>query len=224
MLAKIFDGAYLKRLDNIKQWQEMDVFKEESVSQHSYKVSIFGRILLEDIFGDSKSVEVLKFKLDCIDAFAFHDWDEALILRDMSHETKYNNYNGQQIRDALDNLSRHKAIEEFSEYESDGPIMASDKNNHGILTDSSKIIINNITNQIEDVKMFCKLSDWLALIFYMKRERELGNKSLNDQWNRSQMGLLKNIEAVKIMLNHRFHHMFLNYSELDKLNNNIYGK
>lgn len=116
MLAKIFNGAYLKRLDNIKQWQEMDVFKEESVSQHSYKVSIFGRILLEDIFGfDNEDAKVLAFKLDCVDAFAFHDWDEALILRDMSHETKYNKYNGEEIRNALNNLSKHKAIEEFGE-------------------------------------------------------------------------------------------------------------
>lgn len=30
MLAKIFNGAYLKRLDNIKQWQEMDVSKRKA--------------------------------------------------------------------------------------------------------------------------------------------------------------------------------------------------
>lgn len=41
MIVKIFNGEYLKRLDNILQWQERDVFKQESVSQHSYKVSVF---------------------------------------------------------------------------------------------------------------------------------------------------------------------------------------
>ena len=37
MLSKIFNGKYLQRLDNIIQWQEKDVFKQESVSQHSSK-------------------------------------------------------------------------------------------------------------------------------------------------------------------------------------------
>lgn len=217
MLAKIFNGAYLKRLDNIKQWQEMDVFKEESVSQHSYKVSIFGRILLEDIFGfDNEDAKVLAFKLDCVDAFAFHDWDEALILRDMSHETKYNNYNGTEIRTALNNLSKHKAIEEFGE---------EDESGSGNWTASANMVVDNITRSGDDVKIFCKLADWLALAFYMKRERELGNKSLSAQWERGRAGLEQAVTNVIEMLNRKFGgHVIMNFSELNNLIKNVYGE
>lgn len=215
MLAKIFNGDYLKRLDNIKQWQEMDVFKEESVSQHSYKVSIFGRILLEDIFGfNDKDVKVLSFKLDCIDAFAFHDWDEALILRDMSHETKYNKFNGEEIRNALNNLSRHKAIEEFGE---------DDGNDCGNWSATANMVVGNITRTGDDVKVFCKLADWLALVFYMNRERSLGNKSLNAQWERGREGLEQAIKNVRDMLMIKFENYDLNFSELNNLIKNVYG-
>ena len=50
MIEKIYNGNYLTRLDNIIQWQERDVFQRESVSQHSYKVSIFCKVLrIKDI-------------------------------------------------------------------------------------------------------------------------------------------------------------------------------
>lgn len=216
MLAKIFNRAYLKRLDNIKQWQEMDVFKEESVSQHSYKVSIFGRILLEDILGfDNEDAKILAFKLDCVDAFVFHDWDEALIFRDMSHETKYNKYNGEEIRNALNNLSKHKAIEEFGE---------EDDSQSGNWTASANMVVGNITRSGDDVKIFCKLADWLALAFYMKRERELGNKSLNAQWECSREELKQAVTNVIEMLERKFQGYSLNFSELNNLIKNVYGE
>ena len=80
MIQKILDGDYLKRLDNIIQWQERDVFKHESVSQHSYKVTIFARVLLEDIFGRTEDAKINKYKLDCVTHAMFHDWDESAFI------------------------------------------------------------------------------------------------------------------------------------------------
>ena len=71
--------------------------------------------------------------------------------------------------------------------------------------------------------MFCKLCDWLALIFYMKRERDLGNMSLNEQWERGKEGLTASIESVKEMLSNKFKGYNLNFSELNNLITNIYG-
>ena len=59
MIERIYNGNYLTRLDNIIQWQERDVFQRESVSQHSYKVSIFCKVLLDECF-KTENVEVLK--------------------------------------------------------------------------------------------------------------------------------------------------------------------
>ena len=51
MLKKVFNGVFLKRLDNIIQWQDKDVIFKESVSSHSYKVSVFCTLILDEIFG-----------------------------------------------------------------------------------------------------------------------------------------------------------------------------
>jgi len=205
MLNKIFRGAYLKRLDNIKQWQEMDVFKEESVSQHSYKVGIFCRILLEDIFGENENVKVLKFKLGCMDRALLHDWDEALILRDMSHEVKYNTFNGEKIREVLDELSSHKASSEFKEWD----------NQYNVPTASSNLLILNICRPDEDVKKFVKLCDWIALWFYIVREQDLGNKNLEEQYKRTAENFYKVAREVKSMLKLKFEEFTLNFKELD---------
>ena len=45
-LIKLFNRDHLARLDNIKQWLEYDRHQQESVSQHSYKVSVFTMCLL----------------------------------------------------------------------------------------------------------------------------------------------------------------------------------
>lgn len=192
MIKKIYNGAYLKRLDNIKQWQEMDVFKEESVSQHSYKVAVFTRVLLEDIFGNSDNIETLKFKNECVTRAIFHDWDEALILRDMSHETKYNAYNGKAIRSTLDDFSKFKAYEEFV-------LNSMEERN-----DTSDMILESVTSPCREVEKFVKLCDWLALAFYIKREESLGNTSLSEQSKKVLEILPTVVQGVKLSLTAKF--------------------
>ena len=134
----------------------------------------------------------------------------------MSHETKYNNYNGTEIRTALNNLSKHKAIEEFGEEDEPGS---------GNWTASANMVVGNITRSGDDVKIFCKLADWLALAFYMKRERELGNKSLSAQWESGRAGLEQAVTNVIEMLNRKFGgHVIMNFSELNNLIKNVYGE
>lgn len=187
MLEKIFKGDYLKRLDNIKQWQEVDVFKEESVAQHSYKVSVFARVLLEDIFCRNTANEIVKFKLDCVTHAMFHDWDEALILRDMSHKIKYNSYNGDEIRQSLNHLTKHLVKEEF-----------------GGDNDSDFMLRKSIAYPDDDVKTFCKLCDWLALEFYVERELSLGNEIFSDVKNYCVSNIKNSAIKVKDILIRRF--------------------
>lgn len=161
MIKKIFNGQYLRRLDNIIQWQEKDVFKHESVAGHSYKVSVFVRILLEDIFGNSSDVNVLQYKLNCVTHALFHDWDESLILRDLSHELKYNKFNGDKIREVIDEFVDHAVFVEF-----------------GNETDTAKMLNENIGSVDPGVKLLVKYCDWLALLFFCKRELDLHNDAL----------------------------------------------
>lgn len=206
MIEKVFNGAYLKRLDNIVQWSEKDVFTRETVSSHSYKVTVFCRVLLEEIFRvDNDSVRV--FKMNCVTHAMFHDWDEALLLRDISHETKYNSYNGEQIRSVLDNLSKHLAVNEFL----DG-------------TSTGEFVFGAIFTNDESVNSFCKVCDWLALAFFIKREQSMGNQNLDSQETTVKDGLRKSINRCVGILVQRFGRDNIRVSVFEDLIKSIYEK
>lgn len=206
MIEKVFNGAYLKRLDNIVQWSEKDVFTRETVSSHSYKVTVFCRVLLEEIFRvDNDSTR--KFKMNCVTHAMFHDWDEALLLRDISHETKYNSYNGEQIRSVLDNLSKHLAVNEFL----DG-------------TSTGEFVFGAIFTNDESVNSFCKVCDWLALAFFIKREQSMGNQNLSAQETTVKDGLRKSINRCVGILVQRFGRDNIRVSVFEDLIKSIYEK
>ena len=206
MIEKVFNGAYLKRLDNIVQWSEKDVFTRETVSSHSYKVTVFCRVLLEEIFRvDNDSTR--EFKMNCVTHAMFHDWDEALLLRDISHETKYNSYNGEQIRSVLDNLSKHLAVNEFL----DG-------------TSTGEFVFGAIFTNDESVNSFCKVCDWLALAFFIKREKSMGNQNLDAQETTVKDGLRKSINRCVGILVQRFGRDNIRVSVFEDLIKSIYEK
>ena len=206
MIEKVFNGAYLKRLDNIVQWSEKDVFTRETVSSHSYKVTVFCRVLLEEIFRvDNDSIR--EFKMNCVTHAMFHDWDEALLLRDISHETKYNSYNGEQIRSVLESLSKHLAVNEFLDETSTG-----------------EFIFGAIFTNDESVNSFCKVCDWLALAFFIKREQSMGNQNLSAQETTVKDGLRKSINRCVGILVQRFGRDNIRVSVFEDLIKSIYEK
>ena len=206
MIEKVFNRAYLKRLDNIVQWSEKDVFTRETVSSHSYKVTVFCRVLLEEIFRvDNDSIR--EFKMNCVTHAMFHDWDEALLLRDISHETKYNSYNGEQIRSVLDSLSKHLAVNEFLDETSTG-----------------EFIFGAIFTNDESVNSFCKVCDWLALAFFIKREQSMGNQNLSAQETTVKDGLRKSINRCVGILVQRFGRDNIRVSVFEDLIKSIYEK
>lgn len=209
MIEKIFSGDYLKRLDNIIQWSEKDVFTRESVSQHSYKVTIFCRVMLQEIFGDLTMCNdnVKLFTLKCVDHAMFHDWDEALLLRDISHETKYNEFNGGEIREALDSLSGFLAKKEFE-----------------IDTVGGKFVYDALNTTDSKVLIFCKVCDWMALAFFIKREQSRGNTNLSAQYATVRNGLIKSVDKCKSMLLTAFSSYKPNVSVFDEIVESIYGK
>ena len=187
MIVKIFKDDYLKRLDNIIQWSEKDVFNKESVSQHSYKVTIFCRVLLEEVFGKNKTRKQREFIMSCVDHAMFHDWDEALLLRDISHETKYNPYNGEEIRNSLNNLSKYLGERELTDE-----------------TPCGSFIFDSLNEVDEDVLTLCKFCDWLALAFFIQRELLVGNQNLSKQIETVHRGLLASAEKCETMFYKRF--------------------
>ena len=212
MIRKMFEGAYLRQLDNIVQWSEMDVFQRESVSQHSFKVAVFTRVLLQDIFGDidegdMRSALLKDFKLRCTEYALFHDFDEALIRRDISHVTKYNRFNGPEIRRNLNELADHLAKTE-------------------ILTDGSsgKFVYDAIINPDGWVKRFVKLCDWLAMAFFIRREMRMGNSNMRMEDTTVYNGIRVAVEDVRTMLmeNEWFKAFNPNTAPLETIMNMIY--
>lgn len=159
-LVKLFNRDYLARLDNIKQWLEYDRHQQESVSQHSFKVSVFTMSLLEYLWpSDTQHAEVWLFKYQTLKLALMHDFDEAILRRDITHELKYNKYNGGEIRNALDRFVDRQLTEEFGE-ESDV-----------VKTLSEKEEYYHVAHAI------VKVADWMALLYFLNRELAIGNRS-----------------------------------------------
>ena len=136
-------------LDNIKQWEERDSVIKESVSQHSFKVSALCVFLLEKIDHEKTPLDFTFFKVRCIEYSILHDFDESILGRDISHTVKYNEFNGENIRIALS---------EFVNFT---------LQNLGLSDLFSKF-------EDEDVKLFCKLCDWIALHSFIIRNEVMG--------------------------------------------------
>ena len=159
-LVKLFNRDYLARLDNIKQWLEYDRHQQESVSQHSFKVSVFTMSLLEYLWpSDKQHAEVWLFKYQTLKLALMHDFDEAILRRDITHELKYNKYNGGEIRNVLDRFVDRQLMEEFGD-ESDVVKMFSKE------------------DEFYDVMhAIVKVADWMALLYFLNRELAIGNRS-----------------------------------------------
>lgn len=173
-------------LDNIRQWEERDSVIKESVSQHSYKVSAICVFLLERITRHSPDFSSV-FKLNCLEYCILHDFDESIFGRDVSHVVKYNSFNGGDIR---------SAISEFVEFS----LKKMELNFLFIHTD-------------EDVKMFCKLCDWIALYTFVSRNINTGSKTFGKDLRYCLENIEKKRVEVEEMLNKRFGIKF-NFTEL----------
>ena len=116
-----------------------------------------------------------------------HDWDEALILRDLSHDMKYNSFNGDEIREEVNKLSEHIANRDFNDGSAAG-----------------NMLVKNITDVDKDVKIFVKLCDWLSLQFYIYREIQLGNRRFYETAAYCNDNIEKTLLACRRMLETRF--------------------
>lgn len=146
---------YLKKicsLDNIHQWEERDSIVKESVSQHSFKVAAIAAYVLEELKKDvvlGSSPKFTEFAYNALKYALLHDFDESIILRDMSHKVKYNTFNGEEIRKVLNDFVGHEL---------------------------EKVEYNFVRCLDDDVRIFVKLCDWIALLTFCQRNRIMGTQ------------------------------------------------
>jgi 5'-deoxynucleotidase YfbR-like HD superfamily hydrolase len=151
------------KLDNIRQWEEKDSVIKETVSQHSFKVAAIANYLLQKIQIKSEyihkdvkhSLEFQSFSHDVLSYAIMHDFDESIINRDLPHPVKYNKYNGDKIREIINDYVNHEIEQTFGDI--------------------------NI-NVSDCVKSFVKLCDWLALMTFVKRNINMGVQTFDGDY------------------------------------------
>lgn len=168
-------------LDNIKQWEERDSVIKESVSQHSFKVSAICVFLLEsvtstDYYQDKRYSE---FKLKSLEYAILHDFDESVLSRDISHVVKYNNYNGDKVREVLDDYVNHSL---------------------------KSMGLDKLFNRFKDekVKLFIKLCDWIALYTFIIRNKDMGVNTFEKEMEYCLANIEEKITQVREMLDKEY--------------------
>lgn len=164
-------------LDNIRQWEERDSVIKESVSQHSFKVSAICVYLLEKIAQLNKHASVnyewLLFSHECMKYAILHDFDESILGRDISHVVKYNSYNGEKIREILNDFV-NKKLEELD--------------------------LTFVKQYDNNVKTFVKLCDWLSMLTFIIRNKNAGSTSFEGERAYCQESISKSVKTVIEML------------------------
>lgn len=172
-----FVNAIVK-LDNIKQWEERDAEVKESVSQHSFKSGAIA-VYLSKVLCKDADKDMHSFFNDCIIYALLHDFDEAILGRDIGHMVKYNEYNGDKIRSVLNDYVNMEM-----------------KTNYSAIMDSMK--------PTYDVKLFCKMIDWFCQLIFIERNAKMGCNSFQYERDYCISNVRQKIAEVVSMFKNKF--------------------
>jgi len=182
IIEKIFNDSIFDELNNLKRWNGLRTIKNETVAEHTYMVSLFTSFLIEEMLNNVNNEDSIKIKLFVIRYSIFHDFDEV-ITGDIKHSLKHGNKHSEEIKNLLESVINSAIFENF---------------NSGSASDN--LIIQNVVGlspevgKISFLKKIVKVSDWLSMLFFIKKEKSLGNKNLDNQYEYC-IGSLKNICA-----------------------------
>lgn len=155
---KLLHDNDFDQLNNMVRWNGMNRIKDETVAHHSFIVSVFSRVLSEEIFNNDTKGSLVK--LDILTYALFHDYDE-MFTGDVLHGLKYNPFNGVEIRNSINDYLEYKIKDKFSS---------------GSKTDI--MLQDTMLNKAKIVSQLVKVADWLSMYFYLYKEMELGNRGL----------------------------------------------
>lgn len=172
----------IQSLDNILQWEERDSIIRESVSQHSFKVAsiayyILNNLDFEEFRTISEKTKYLEFKYDVLSYAVMHDFDEAILGRDISHTVKYNKYNGGDIRKTLNEFVKHELDVKFD---------------------------NVMPNVSPDAQAFVKLCDWIALLTFINRNKRMGCMNFDEEYEYCIQSMFDKVTEVNKILSEKY--------------------
>lgn len=164
---EIFNNPIYDQTNNMVRWNGLNRIKDETVGHHTHIVTLFTRIILEDIFEDyDDSAHLNSIIADAMTYAVFHDFDESF-TGDILHNFKHNNFNGSRIRADLEDYLNNIRIKYFN---LQTPL-------------HSMIAKYAFHKKVDDIsKNVVKLADWLSMAFYTKKEISLGNTNATEQY------------------------------------------
>ena len=180
---KTFDGT-----NNITRWNNSRRIKDESVALHSYIVTQFADFLVERLMENAMYPNISDFscyKLKVIRSAMRHDFDEN-ISGDMLYTVKSNEFNGNELAKSLQDFIDFKMNKIYDDLDSD----------------REKVLLKNSICYYDDksVKAIVKVCDWLACLFYIYKERQLGNQNFNDRFETCKEQTKNWIKISKVTL------------------------
>lgn len=202
---EIFTDPDYDQLNNLVRWNGLNRNNNESVAHHSFIVAWFSRLLVEELL----PVGFEPFKLAVTTYAVFHDFDE-MFSGDITHDVKYNSYNGTQIKKLIDDFCIQMTKQKF-----DGS------------SPSSALLRSNLLGEIQpEVKSIVKLADWLSMAFYVKKEIKLGNKDLYDQYDYCSVQIRRSCTNCYVLMKETFDKNFKSgiLDEIANLKFSQYGR
>jgi len=181
-LANQIFNTDLTSIDYINRFNRTPVVKMESVSQHTFWVILFSRIIASRI---TKKTDY-EFVLMCVDAATVHDLFDETITGDILFDFKHNPFNGDKVRQLIDEYVEHQSKEIYPK--DSGNIM----NNH--LNQSFYKEDEKLGNMIKSV---VKVADWLACLKYEYQEFCFGNNAFYKILTKSLNKYNKSVSKLK---------------------------
>lgn len=157
IFERIFNDDDFDRINNMVRWNGWRRINDESVGHHTFIVVWFTRLLCQEIWGNSNN----ELTLEIVTKAIFHDFDE-MFTGDILHTVKHNHENADKIRELLDKYVVSASERKFSADTASGVLM----------NDNIMLVSRSVTKSV------VKLADWLSMLYYLKREIDMGNKDL----------------------------------------------
>lgn len=150
-LFNFIDNNNFYDLADSDRWQGFRLLKKDNTAEHTHYVTLFALFICKAL-GLSKEDTLLVLQYAIL-----HDFDETY-SGDVRHPFKYNSFNGTQVREAIDNYTKHR--------------ISSLKPN--VFSD----ILKQIPELHDNVRFhkIVKLGDWMSMYYWLERERLCGNK------------------------------------------------
>jgi 5'-deoxynucleotidase YfbR-like HD superfamily hydrolase len=202
IFEEIFSDPQYDQLNNLVRWNGLNRNNNESVAHHSFIVAWFSRLIVEELL----PIGFEAFKLEVTTYAIFHDFDE-MFSGDITHDVKYNDFNGAEIKRMIDDFCTHSTKQKY-----DGS------------TPSSRILRENLLGEIEpSVKSIVKLADWLSMAYYVKKEINLGNKDLFEQYDYCSVQIRNNCTKCFMLMTKEFDGVF-NSKVINEISNLKFSK